>query len=118
MTKSRRGTPATGARWRPWTAENDSMTTATSPAFGWGLATVTNDGKVLDVWYPRPGLGEPESLEPSVDLSVIAAKGDDPDRRVRQEVSIDPNLICLAEQRLDLGRHVTLSARNAQDVDK
>lgn len=62
------------------------MTTTTSPAFGWGLATVTNAGTVLDVWYPRPGLGEPESLEPSLDLSVIAAKGDDPDRGVRQQV--------------------------------
>lgn len=65
------------------TSENDSMTTT---AFGWGLATVTNAGTVLDVWYPRTGLGEPESLELSVDLSVMAANGDDADRGVRQEV--------------------------------
>ena len=32
------------------------MTTRT--AWGIGLATITNDGRTLDVWYPKPGLGD------------------------------------------------------------
>ena len=33
----------------------------TRSAWGLGLATVTDDGNTLDVWYPRPVLGdEPE----------------------------------------------------------
>src|SRR5699024_12330574 len=32
---------------------------STRRAWGSGVATVTTDGKTLDVWYPEPGLGEP-----------------------------------------------------------
>src|SRR5437868_6907365 len=43
------------------------MSTATRTGSGWGLATVTTDGKVLDTWYPQPALGElgaaPEGLD-------------------------------------------------------
>ena len=28
-------------------------------AWGFGLATVTDDGTTLDVWYPSPALGAP-----------------------------------------------------------
>ena len=33
------------------------MTTSARPAWGWGLATTTTSGDVLDVWYPSPALG-------------------------------------------------------------
>ncbi|WP_293782070.1 2,3,4,5-tetrahydropyridine-2,6-dicarboxylate N-succinyltransferase [uncultured Aeromicrobium sp.] len=54
-------------------------------AFGYGLATVTPDGTVLDVWYPEPQLGAaPESLsEPE---ALTAAAGDDPIRQVTRAV--------------------------------
>ncbi len=35
------------------------MTDAPESAWGLGLATVTDDGTVLDVWFPEPRLGEP-----------------------------------------------------------
>ena len=34
------------------------MTAATRTGSGWGLATVTTDGQVLDTWYPDPRLGD------------------------------------------------------------
>ena len=30
------------------------------PAWGFGLATVTDDGAILDIWYPAPALGAPD----------------------------------------------------------
>ena len=33
------------------------MTDAPMHAWGLGLATVTDDGTVLDVWFPEPQLG-------------------------------------------------------------
>jgi len=33
-------------------------------ASGWGLATVSTDGTVLETWYPTPRLGPPESGPP------------------------------------------------------
>jgi 2,3,4,5-tetrahydropyridine-2-carboxylate N-succinyltransferase len=43
------------------------MTTATRTGSGWGLATVTTDGQVLETWYPQPALGAlgaaPEGLD-------------------------------------------------------
>ena len=35
-----------------------SPETTPTGAYGWGLATLTADGTVLDVWYPSPALGE------------------------------------------------------------
>lgn len=54
-------------------------------AHGYGLATLTEDGTVLDVWYPEPSLGAaPEhALEPD---GLSAAEGDDAVRRVRRVV--------------------------------
>ncbi|WP_431709736.1 2,3,4,5-tetrahydropyridine-2,6-dicarboxylate N-succinyltransferase [Glutamicibacter uratoxydans] len=50
-----------------------------------GLATVAEDGTVLDVWYPAPVLGVlAQAPQTSGELAVLAAK--DPDRRTRQEV--------------------------------
>ena len=53
----------------------------TRTAHGWGLATTTDDGQVLDTWFPAPVLGTgpdspPAELTPSADAT----------RRVRNEV--------------------------------
>ena len=46
--------------------------TATSPAWGVGLATVTAEGQTLDTWYPagRLGLDSPPTGEPARLLGV------------------------------------------------
>ena len=66
----------------------DREATAGRAAWALGLATVTDDGAVLDTWYPSPALGEaPEDAGPHAvpaDLAVLA--GHDPHRRVRQTV--------------------------------
>jgi 2,3,4,5-tetrahydropyridine-2,6-dicarboxylate N-succinyltransferase len=59
----------------------------TRPAWGWGLATTTSGGTVLDTWYPAPALGEPPANDPygaPVELSALVK--DDPRRNVRTEV--------------------------------
>lgn len=63
-------------------------------AWGHGLATITlpsdhdapgtDDGQVLDVWYPAPALGEPDGSEPPRELA--AAAGTDEARGVRTAV--------------------------------
>jgi 2,3,4,5-tetrahydropyridine-2-carboxylate N-succinyltransferase len=52
-------------------------------AWGIGLATMTTDGTVLDVWYPAPRLGPARDAD-DTDLRALAA--DDADRGVRQRV--------------------------------
>ena len=54
-------------------------------AWGFGLATVTDDGTTLDVWYPAPALGSPD---PSVGApaSLTASARVDDARGVRVEV--------------------------------
>jgi len=62
------------------------MTSVEHPgAHAYGLATLTADGVVLDVWYPQPQLGAATEgiLEPS-ELTVL--EGDDPVRRVTKAV--------------------------------
>ncbi len=53
----------------------------TRTAHGWGLATVTDTGQVLDTWFPAPVLGDGPA-EPPAGLQP----GSDPTRRVRTEV--------------------------------
>ena len=53
-------------------------------AWGHGLATVHEDGTVLDVWYPRPALGAPAGEEPPAALTAL--EGRDDDRSVRTRV--------------------------------
>jgi 2,3,4,5-tetrahydropyridine-2-carboxylate N-succinyltransferase len=54
-------------------------------AWGFGLATVTAGGSVLDVWYPGPELGErPDGVKAPAGL--VAAEGHDELRAVRREV--------------------------------
>ena len=52
-------------------------------AWGHGLATLTDDGQVLDTWYPAPQLGAPDAEVPA-ELEKLA--GRDETRGVRREV--------------------------------
>ena len=63
-------------------------TTGTRIAWGYGLATVTEDGRTLDTWYPQPALGEaPAGAGPhSVPAELSALEGSDPQRAVRTTV--------------------------------
>ena len=66
------------------------MTSTSSGAWGFGVATVTGPGAVLDVWYPSPALGEPDgSPEPEV-LTALAIHDDVREvRRVVVQTVID-----------------------------
>ncbi|GGO71350.1 2,3,4,5-tetrahydropyridine-2,6-dicarboxylate N-succinyltransferase [Nocardioides deserti] len=57
--------------------------TATS-AWGHGLATLTDDGTVLDVWFPQPALGARDGAEVPAELTAL--EGRDDVRRVTREV--------------------------------
>jgi 2,3,4,5-tetrahydropyridine-2-carboxylate N-succinyltransferase len=58
-----------------------------STAWGLGLATVADDGAVLDVWFPAPALGEPASEgDPDLRARLEALAGPDTARRVTREV--------------------------------
>ena len=54
----------------------------TRPASGAGLATVTDDGAVLDTWFPAPALDE---SAPGAEL-LSGLEGEDKERRVRREL--------------------------------
>ncbi|RZT19891.1 2,3,4,5-tetrahydropyridine-2-carboxylate N-succinyltransferase [Kribbella sp. VKM Ac-2569] len=61
------------------------MTENATHAWGFGLATVTTAGDVLDVWYPAPELGtQPDDSKAPAEL--VAAEGNDALRQVRREV--------------------------------
>jgi len=64
---------------------------STSPAWGTGLATVTADGQVLDVWYPtgRLGLGTPPADDPGFDPTLIGDRLLPGVRTVDVRVAID-----------------------------
>ncbi|MEU6697977.1 2,3,4,5-tetrahydropyridine-2,6-dicarboxylate N-succinyltransferase [Pseudonocardia sp. NPDC046786] len=53
-------------------------------ASGTGLATVTTNGTVLDVWYPAPALAGTEVTDPADDLAALVTS--DELRGVRSEV--------------------------------
>lgn len=53
-------------------------------AHGMGLATVTDDGTMLDVWYPRPGFDAAGQQDLRSDLESIAQS--DPLRETTQQV--------------------------------
>lgn len=60
------------------------MTSSPQPAWAYGIATLTEDGTVLDVWYPNPALGAFDgTAEPS---GLNALEGEDEVRRVRRTV--------------------------------
>src|SRR5215213_9620715 len=55
-------------------------------AWGFGLATIAEDGRVLDTWYPAPALGPPPAGEPDPPAGLAALAGKDDRRGVRTEV--------------------------------
>ncbi|MFT3875777.1 MAG: 2,3,4,5-tetrahydropyridine-2,6-dicarboxylate N-succinyltransferase [Propioniciclava sp.] len=60
------------------------MTNSARTAWGWGLATTTLSGDVLDVWYPSPALGVSDDSD--APASLLAAVGSDEDRGVVLDV--------------------------------
>ncbi|MDT4988375.1 MAG: 2,3,4,5-tetrahydropyridine-2,6-dicarboxylate N-succinyltransferase, partial [Micromonosporaceae bacterium] len=87
------------------------MTDNATHAWGYGLATVTEQGSTLDVWYPAPELGAaPTDVKAPAEL--IAAEGNDELRRVRRvvvksEIALDqaPTDVADAYLRLHLLSH-------------
>ncbi|HVQ89835.1 MAG TPA: 2,3,4,5-tetrahydropyridine-2,6-dicarboxylate N-succinyltransferase [Mycobacteriales bacterium] len=59
-------------------------TAGSSGACGHGLGTVTDDGRLLDVWFPEPRLGS-AAPDPELVAALAAAADRDPRRRVRRE---------------------------------
>jgi 2,3,4,5-tetrahydropyridine-2-carboxylate N-succinyltransferase len=61
--------------------------TSERSAWGYGLATVTTAGQVLDTWYPSPALGPAETEDPyGIPAEFAAAAKEDPRRGVRAQV--------------------------------
>ncbi|MPV36923.1 2,3,4,5-tetrahydropyridine-2,6-dicarboxylate N-succinyltransferase [Georgenia subflava] len=54
-------------------------------AWGHGLATITDSGDILDVWYPTPALGHAPA-DTSAPAELTALERTDTDRAVRTEV--------------------------------
>src|ERR1035437_7654048 len=60
--------------------------TSERSAWGYGLATVTTDGQVLDTWYPSPALGPADTEDPYGPSAQLAtAAKEDPRRGVRAQ---------------------------------
>ncbi|MGZ4624901.1 MAG: 2,3,4,5-tetrahydropyridine-2,6-dicarboxylate N-succinyltransferase [Kineosporiaceae bacterium] len=56
-------------------------------AWGYGLATITDNGVTLDTWYPSPALGPaPSARSQLVAAELASLEGADPPRGVRQVV--------------------------------
>jgi len=57
-------------------------------AWGYGLATLTEVGAILDTWYPDPQLGEPppDAGPHAIPADLASLEGSDPHRRLRQSV--------------------------------
>ena len=61
--------------------------TSERSAWGYGLATVTTGGQVLDTWYPAPALGPADTEDPyGPPAELAAAAKEDPRRGVRAQV--------------------------------
>ncbi len=60
--------------------------TDTPGAWGFGVATTTLDGKILDTWYPEPRLGRPGPADEQPPADLSALEGEDDLRRVRRSV--------------------------------
>jgi len=81
-------------------------------AWGFGLATVTDGGQVLDTWYPSPALGQaPEGAEAPAELGSLV--GEDARRGVSTQVRLVP---CDGYLRLHLLSHC-LAAPNTVNLD-
>ena len=77
----------------------DSTSDLSGGAYGTGLATVTSDGTVLDVWYPAPALlGSPSA--PAEQPELRLAERSDDIRGVRQRV-VQTRIASLADAPAD-----------------
>ena len=65
-------------------AAPESTVTAPRSAWGWGLATIAEDGQVLDTWFPAPALGTADGSPAPVELDALAVT--DPVRKVSCQV--------------------------------
>ena len=77
------------------TETESPQSTVPTTAWGYGLATIAQDGTVLDTWFPAPLLGSlPAGRDPwIVPASVTELAGADPRRAVRLEtVTIEIDL--------------------------
>ncbi|GGB45341.1 2,3,4,5-tetrahydropyridine-2,6-dicarboxylate N-succinyltransferase [Flexivirga endophytica] len=64
------------------------MTNSPRAAWGYGLATETSDGDLLDTWFPAPKLGEAPADDPYSEPADIAALArEHPRRQVRTRVT-------------------------------
>lgn len=65
------------------------MTSSARTAWGWGLATTTDTGETLDVWFPEPSLGAPSDEDRrEAPAALLVARTDDDVRRVRVDVTL------------------------------
>jgi 2,3,4,5-tetrahydropyridine-2,6-dicarboxylate N-succinyltransferase len=56
-------------------------------AWGYGLASVTEAGTILDTWFPSPALGQAEQENPyGAPADLVAAAKEDPRRGIRAQV--------------------------------
>src|SRR3954447_15081465 len=56
-------------------------------AWGYGLASVTEGGTILDTWFPSPALGQAEQESPyGAPADLVAAAKEDPRRGIRSQV--------------------------------
>jgi 2,3,4,5-tetrahydropyridine-2,6-dicarboxylate N-succinyltransferase len=56
-------------------------------AWGYGLASVTEAGTVLDTWFPSPALGQAEQESPyGAPADLVAVAKEDPRRGIRSQV--------------------------------
>ena len=98
--------------------------TSERSAWGYGLATVTVGGQVLDTWFPAPALGPAPAEQPyGPPAELAAAAKEDPRREVRAQVvyvAIDldtaPAGVSDAYLRLHLLSH-RLAAPNTINLD-
>lgn len=56
------------------------------PAWGFGLATIAQNGDTLDAWYPSPQLGDPPAAQTESLIELRTMESDDADRKVRQSI--------------------------------
>ncbi len=81
-----RGSATLRRRLSPAYIGAGTVAVVTRTAWGFGLATLTDDSAtVLDTWYPQPALG-PAPDDPQAPADLAALAGSDSERRVRTEV--------------------------------